>query len=162
MVKRFKVNTKATWRYMYTHTRFSGGTVVKNPPANVGDTRDSVLISGSGQSPGEGNGNPLQYSCLENSMERGAWWATVRGVAKSQTQLSAHIYMYIYTCITLRITLLSRMYMLWIEANIRRGRKAVGSKILLWQGVHWHYLNFFKCNFKDTVYLIPCFFKFCP
>ena len=45
-------------------------------------------ISGSGRSPGEGNGNPLQYSCLENSMERGAWQATVHGLAKSQTRLS--------------------------------------------------------------------------
>ena len=46
---------------------------------------DPYLIPGSGRSPGEGNGNPLQYSCLENSMKRGAWWATVYGVAKSQT-----------------------------------------------------------------------------
>ena len=45
-------------------------------------------IPGSGRSPGEGNGNPLQYSCLENSMDRGVWWATVQGVAKSQTRLS--------------------------------------------------------------------------
>ena len=56
---------------MYTHTRFSGGTAVKNPPANVADTGDSVSIPGSGQSSGEGNGNPLQYSCLENSEELG-------------------------------------------------------------------------------------------
>ena len=51
--------------------------------ANAGGTRDVGLIPGSGRSPGEGNGNPLQYSCLENSMDRGAWWATVHGVAKS-------------------------------------------------------------------------------
>ena len=49
--------------------------------------RDSCSIPGSGRSPGNGNGNPLQYSCLENPMERGAWWATVHGVTKSQTQL---------------------------------------------------------------------------
>ena len=54
---------------------FPGGSVVKNPPANVGDRS---LISGSGRSPGEGNGDPLQYSCLENPMDRGAWQATVR------------------------------------------------------------------------------------
>ena len=59
--------------------------VVKNMPANAGDDRDSVSIPGSGRSPGGGHGNPLQYSCLENSMNREAWWATVRGVAKSQT-----------------------------------------------------------------------------
>ena len=59
--------------------------VVKNLPANAGDDRDAVLIPGSGRSPGVGNGNPLQYSCQENSVNRGAWWATVRGAAKSQT-----------------------------------------------------------------------------
>ena len=70
--------------------------MVKNPPANVGDTGDMGLIPGSGSSPGEGNGNPLQYSCLENSIDRGAWQATVHGVAKGQTQLSTH------TCIIIR------------------------------------------------------------
>ena len=64
--------------------------VVKNPPANAGDARDVGSFPGSGRSPGEGNGNPLQYSCLENPMVRGAWRATVHGVPKSQTQLSTH------------------------------------------------------------------------
>ena len=67
---------------------FPGGSVVKNPPANARDTRDVGLIPGWGRSPGIGNGNPLQYYCLENSMGRGAWEATVHGVTKSQTQLS--------------------------------------------------------------------------
>ena len=58
---------------------FPKGSVVKNLPANAGDV-DSV--SGLGRSPGEGNGNPLQYSCLENPTDRGAWWATVHGVKK--------------------------------------------------------------------------------
>ena len=62
--------------------------MVKNPSANIGDDRNVDLIPGSGRSPGVGNGNPLQYSCLENFMDRGAWWATIHGVAKSQTQLS--------------------------------------------------------------------------
>ena len=53
--------------------------VVKNPPANAGDTRDMGLIPGLGRSPGGGHGNPLQYSCLENPMDRGAWRATVHG-----------------------------------------------------------------------------------
>ena len=64
--------------------------VVKNPPANAGE---AGLIPGSGQSSGRGNGSPLQHSCLENPMDRGAWWATVPGVTKSLTgvkQLSAH------------------------------------------------------------------------
>ena len=60
---------------------------VKHLPSNAGDVRDAGSIPGSVRSPGEGNGNPLQYSCLENPMDRGAWWATVRRVAKSQTQL---------------------------------------------------------------------------
>ena len=54
------------------------------------DIRDVDLIPGSERSPGEGHGNPLQYSCLENPMDRGAWWATVHGVAQSQTRLSTH------------------------------------------------------------------------
>ena len=57
--------------------------MVKNLPANAGDIRDTGSISGPRRSPGEGNGNPLQYSCLENLMERGAWWATVYRVAES-------------------------------------------------------------------------------
>ena len=61
--------------------------VVKNPPANAGDVRDKGLIPGSGRFPGEGNGYPLQYSCLENPKDRGAWWATVHGVEKSQIKL---------------------------------------------------------------------------
>ena len=59
---------------------FSGELVVKNLPANAGDIRDAGLIPGWGRSPGEGNGKPLQYSCLGNPMDRGAWWATVHGV----------------------------------------------------------------------------------
>ena len=58
---------------------------VKNPPANAGDARDAGLIPGSGRSPGEGHGNPLQYSCLENPMDRGAWKVTVQRVANSWT-----------------------------------------------------------------------------
>ena len=58
---------------------------VKNPPANAGDVRDAGLIPGLGRSPGIGNGNSLQYSCLEDSMDRGAWQAAVHRVAKNQT-----------------------------------------------------------------------------
>ena len=62
--------------------------MIKNLPANTGDTRDEGSIPGSGRSPGEENGNPLQYSCLENPMDRIAWWATVHRVTKSRTRLS--------------------------------------------------------------------------
>jgi len=61
--------------------------VVKNPLANAGDVRDMGSIPGSERSPGGGHGNLLQYSCLENPMDRGPWRATVHRVAKSQTQL---------------------------------------------------------------------------
>ena len=64
---------------------FPGGSVVKNPPANVGEMGSIPDLR---RSPAEGNDNPPQYSCLENSMDREAWWATVQGVAKSQPQLS--------------------------------------------------------------------------
>ena len=64
---------------------FSGDAVVKNQPAKAGDARDAGSITGSGRFLGEGNGYQLQYSCLESSMDRGAWRATVHGVTKSQT-----------------------------------------------------------------------------
>ena len=64
---------------------FPGGSEGKASACNMGDPG---WIPGSGRSPGEGNGNPLQYSCLENPMDRGAWWATVHGIAKSWTRLS--------------------------------------------------------------------------
>ena len=74
---------------------FPGGSEVKASACNAGDLGS---IPGLGRSPGEGNGNPLQYSCLENPMDGGAWWATIHRVAKSRTRLSdfTHIYIYIY------------------------------------------------------------------
>jgi len=66
-------------------TLFPSSSAVKNPPANAGN---STSIPGLERSPGEGNGHPLQFSCLGNPMERGAWWATVHGVAKSWIRLS--------------------------------------------------------------------------
>ena len=64
--------------------------VVKNLPANTGDARDVGFVPGSGRSPGEGHANPLQYPCLESPRDRGAWRATVNGIAKNHTRLSAH------------------------------------------------------------------------
>ena len=63
---------------------FPGGSMVGNPPAKAGDARDVGSTAGSGRSPRGRNGNPFQYSCPENSMDRVAWWATAHGVAKSQ------------------------------------------------------------------------------
>ena len=67
---------------------FPGGSVVKNRPANAEAVRDAGSIPGSGRSLGGGNGNPLQSSCLDNAMDRGAWWNTVHGVTKSWTWLN--------------------------------------------------------------------------
>ena len=75
--------------------------MVKNPPVNGGETRDACLIRGLGRSPGEGNGNPLHYYCLENSTDRGVWQAAVHGVGKSWTyrmSTYANIY-YLLACI---------------------------------------------------------------
>ena len=82
-------NLLAMWE---TRVQSRVGTIPwrRTPPANAGDARDLGLIPGLGRSPGGGNGNPLQYSCLENPMDRGAWQAAVQGVAKSQTGLSEH------------------------------------------------------------------------
>ena len=71
--------------------------MVKNPPANAGDKRDAGLIPGSGRSPGGGKDNLFQYSCLENSMVRAAWEATVHGVTKSWMQLSVLVRTRVHT-----------------------------------------------------------------
>ena len=63
---------------------FTGGIVIKNLPDNVGDAKDMGMIPVSGRSPGLDSGNPVQYSCLENSMDKGSWQAIVHGVTKSQ------------------------------------------------------------------------------
>ena len=72
----------------YFHPHFLGSSVVKNLLAKAGDTGDLGSIPGSGRSSGEENGCPLQYSCLENSSDRRAWWVIVHGITKSWTQLS--------------------------------------------------------------------------
>ena len=74
-------------KLLKSYIDFPGGSVVRDPPANAGNVG---LIPGSRRYPGEGIGYLLQYSCLGNLMDRGAWWATVHGVTKSQTQLSRH------------------------------------------------------------------------
>ena len=75
---------------------------LKNPPASAGDLEDWGLISGSGKSSGGGNGNPLQYSCLENPMDKGAWWAIVLGVAKSLTRRSTRTHTHNASLVSVR------------------------------------------------------------
>ena len=106
--------------------------MVKNPLANVGDTRDVGSIPRSGRSPGVGNGNPLQYSCLENSTDWGAWWATVHGVTKSQTywatehsteaQREGNFYREIQYCLTVKFKV--KRNKLWTKKQ-RRFRSQV-------------------------------------
>jgi len=73
------------WGQMFYYLSHQGIPMVKNPPDNSGDIRDTGSIPGLGRFPGKGHGYSLQYSCLENPMDRGAWHATVHGIAESQT-----------------------------------------------------------------------------
>ena len=92
-----EVTLLVVWKLIMLHLTIDGflctirtsqvALVVKNPPANSGDIRDTASIPGLGRSPGGGHGNSLQFSCLENPMDRRAWWATVYGVPKSWTWL---------------------------------------------------------------------------
>ena len=90
------------WGIIYISLVFSGDSDSKESTSNAGDLG---LIPGSGRSPGEGNGNPLHYSCLENPMDRGAQLATVHGAAKSLTQLSDFHFYFVYHYIHLTVQL---------------------------------------------------------
>ena len=104
---------------MYTLAHVFFTTVVKHPPANAGDSRDTASIPGSGRSPKIGNGNPLQYSCLENYMDRGAWQVTVHRVTNSQTWLNTHTYGYysikFLFCIVYSTCHLFWRYLVWFQ-----------------------------------------------
>ena len=102
---------------------FPGGSEVKTSACNVGDLGS---IPGSGRSPGEGNGNPLQYSCLENPMDIGAWWATVHGVAKSRTRLSDFTFTFFH--LMQRANLLEKTVLL---------RNIKGKRRREWQRMRW-------------------------
>ena len=96
---------------------------LKNPPASTGDARDAGSIPGLGRSPGVGNGNTLQYSCLENPMDRGAWRAMVHGVAKSWTRLSTAQNMVVLLLVFKGISILSSIVatLIYIPTNNGRG-----------------------------------------
>ena len=117
-----------TWNRLLWWLRKKG----KEPACNAGDPDP---IPGSGRSPGEGNGNPLQYSCLENFMDRGDWQATVRGVAKSGTWLSTHTRVHAHThthAIVIRV--LSAAVSAFIFWFVQ-----LWSVFLCWFASHWHY-----------------------
>ena len=113
---------------------FPGGSVVKNLPANVGDTEDVGLIPALGRTPGVRNGNPLQYFCLENSMHNGAWQATVHGVEKQQGT-TEHTHMPRFQGLTL--------YCFW---GIRQCKSSPSRVGCVCTGVKycspWHHLGF--------------------
>ena len=127
-------------------------------PVNTGDTRDSGLIPGWERSPGGGNGSPLQYSCLENPMDREAWQATVHGVTKSQTWLSAWIYTLwcrkenwrisrVWKCSNeKKIILLSTLYILWKHA-LWKMQKIRKTKSIWW---------LWETSFYPTAYFQLC------
>ena len=84
------------------HWGFSGGSVVKHPPANAGAERDAGSVPESGKYPGLGNGNPLQYSYLENFMDRGAWWAEEPGGLQSMGSQKSRLQLSTYTSLIIR------------------------------------------------------------
>ena len=84
-IEKIRISLDREAHHLYQLKGFPGSLVIKNTPANAGDIRDVGLIFGSGRFPGGGRGNPLQYSCLEDSTDRGAWRATVHEVTKGWT-----------------------------------------------------------------------------
>ena len=113
----------------------NGGRVVKTLPARARDTRDMGLTPESGKSPGGGNGNVIQYSCLENSMDTGAWRATVHGVTKSRTRLSTDTHMDSHCCSLCSLNtwspltcFYSRLCSRWIYLSFPWERKMVCSR----------------------------------
>ena len=121
--------------------------MVKNPPTSAGDT-GSIL--GSGRFPGEGNGYLLQYSCLENPMDRGAWWATVHGVAKSQTQLSDfHFHMFTAGFFTVgKPKSIQPSPASW--PRIPSAGKAFSSSFQPWNPTHLCVLSFYGLEFPHS------------
>ena len=101
----------------YVGQGFPGGSEVKASACNAGD---QSLIPGLGRSPGEGNGNPLQYPCLENPMDGGAWWATVHGVTKCRTRLNNYTFTFIMLVKSGRSVPAHKLYSShWIKFHVK-------------------------------------------
>ena len=110
--------------------------MVKNPPASAGDVRDAGSIPRSGRAHGGGQGNPLQYPCLENPVDGGAWWATVHGVPKSQTRPSDFTFTFQYSWASLVAQLVKKnlptMQETWVRSPLEKG-EATHPSILAWR-----------------------------
>ena len=124
ILKFLKIIEKGFFSQYYLFWGFSGGTAVKNQPINSGDTGDEGSIPVSGRSSGVGNGNPFQYSCLENFTGRRARWATVHGVAKSRVQLSACTHTHTHTHTHLRFCQLTLL-----DPSIQFSRSVVSDSL---------------------------------
>ena len=116
-------------RMQLVHYSFPGGSEVKASACNAGDLGS---IPGSGRSPGEGNGNPLQYSCLENPMDWGASWATVHGVAKSQWLIGLPRWLVVKNCLLMQETWETLIWSLGQEDPLEEGM-ATHSSTLVWR-----------------------------
>ena len=146
---------------MITHQRaFQVVIVVKNPPANAGDVRDAGLIPGLGRSPGGGHGKPLQYSCLENSMNRGAWRATVHWVAISRTWFShlnnrldkpwpSHLTILDLSCCICETGTVTELYFLRLQWGLRRYTLTHLAQSRR-HGKCWVHFNYFYCNLNKA------------
>ena len=134
---------------------FPGGSEVKASACNAGDLGS---IPGLGRSPGEGNGNPLQSSCLENPMDKGAWWATVHGVAKSRTWLSDFTSLHFSTFYLKElVTIVIEYYFLWL--HVYPFWCGFGMPCLAWEGLvstdsHNTLLN---CILRIFIYYLPIY-----
>ena len=123
---------------------------VKNPPANAGDL---ASIPGSGRSSGEGNGNPLQHSCLENLADGGAWWAIVYGVAKSQTRLRDLT----FTSQTFASAICVRNLKIINDENWLLKKKSITAKVISNQYVLWYFYLIF-CIFNHVILMCVCIY----
>ena len=124
--------------------------VVKNLPVSAGDVRDSGLIPGLGRSSGGGHGNPVQYSCLENPMDRGAWWVSVHRVAKGQTQQSNWA------------SMLVLFVLIDVKTEIRTPRQNLARVQIVsdWQSWNSVFRSFdFRCNILNNIYMTFCCLK---
>ena len=117
---------KQTWQWLKNNQRgFPRGSSSKESTCNAGDTGGVGLIPGSGRSSGGGNGNPLQCSCLENPMDRGAWWATAHGVKKNWTWLSMHVLLFPHKRDPRELSLCVKTQ--WEDNHLRTRKRALTS-----------------------------------